>query len=145
MQKTAREVIASGDVRSVIDFGIELDRRIKSQARDLEEVKEYLRTLGLSSVADRRTEHSVQLEGSLGLVQVTYPADTPKVRKGVDLLASEVGVPEGAWKALFVKRVVVDFARDFVEKLRRLSREDQAAVADLVEVVPATPRVSWPR
>lgn len=145
MQKTAREVIASGDLRSVVDFGIELDRRIKSQSKELEEVKEYLRLLGRSSVADRQTERSVLLEGSLGAVQVTYPADTPKARKGVDLLACEVDVPEGVWRALFVKRVVVDFARDFLEKLRQLSREDQAKIADLVEVVPPTPRVGWPR
>jgi hypothetical protein len=99
--KKAQEVVASGDVRAIVDFGIELDRTIKAESQELEEIKRVLREVGETTLADRRTEKTVQVEGHLGVVTVTYPADAPKLKAGVDLAASEAGIPEDVFKTLF--------------------------------------------
>lgn len=145
MLKTAQEVVASGDVPSIVDFGIELDRTIKADAQELDVIKRVLRQIGETNLADRRTEKTVQLEGHLGVVTVTFPADTPRVKPGVDLLASEAGIPEDVFKLLFRKRTVVDLADGFFEKLGRLEAEDREMILDLIEVQRSTPRVNWPK
>jgi hypothetical protein len=145
MLRTAAEVVASGDVPSIVDFGIELDRTIKSESQELDEIKRVLRQIGETGLADRRTEKTVQLEGHLGVVTVTFPADSPKLRPGVDLLASEAGIPEDVFKLLFRKRTVVDLADGFFEKLARLDPEDREMILDLIEVQRSTPRVTWPK
>lgn len=145
MLKTAQEVVASGDVPSIVDFGIELDRTIKADAQELDAIKRVLRQIGETNLADRRTEKTVQLEGHLGVVTVTFPADTPRVKPGVDLLASEAGIPEDVFKLLFRKRTVVDLADGFFEKLGRLEAEDREMILDLIEVQRSTPRVNWPK
>lgn len=143
MLRTAAEVVASGDVPTIVDFGIELDRSIKAEAQELEEVKKALRRIGETRLADRRTEKSVQLEGHLGIVTVTFPADAPKLKPGVDLAASEAGIPEDVFRLLFRKRVVIDFEVGFLDKLARLEPEDRDLILDLIEVQRATPRVNW--
>jgi hypothetical protein len=145
MLKTAQEVISSGNVPAIVDFGIELDRTIKAETQELEEIKKFIREIGGTSLADRRTEKTVQIDGNLGPVTVTYPADAPKLKPGVDLLASEQGIPEDVWKLLFRKRVVVDLAEGFMEKLGRLAEEDREMITDLIDIQRSTPRVLWPK
>ncbi len=145
MLRTAQEVVASGDVPAIVDFGIELDRTLKADGAQLEEIKRVLRQIGETSLADRRTEQTVQVQGNLGAVTVTYPADSPKLKAGVDIVASEAGIPEQAFKLLFRKRVVVEFAEDFVEKLGTLDPDDRRMITGLVELQRNTPRVTWPK
>ena len=145
MLRKAQEVIASGDVPAIVDYGIELDRTIKAENTQLEEVKEALRGVGETSLADRQTEKTVQIRGNLGKVTITYPADHPKLRSGVDILASEAGIPPKVFDLLFKKRVVVDFAEDFVKKVRSLDREDRELILNLIELQQSTPRVIWPK
>lgn len=145
MLRTAQEVVSSGDVPAIVDFGIELDRQIKSESTELEEIKRVLRQVGETDLADRRTEKTVQIDGHLGAVTVTYPADTPKLKPGVDLVASEAGIPEHVFKLLFRKRIVIDFEVGFLDKLTRLDAEDRAMILDLIEVHRSTPRILWPK
>jgi hypothetical protein len=145
MLKTAQEVMASGDVPTIVDYGIELDRSIKAQSVELEEIKRALRQLGETGIIDRRNEKSVRLEGHLGSVMVTFPSASPRVRSGVDLLASEAGIPGDVFRLLFRKRVVVDLAEGFFDKLARLDAEDREMILELIEVQTATPRVTWPK
>lgn len=145
MLKKAQEVIASGNVRTVVDFGIELDREIKDERKELEVIKDFLRKIGETSLADRRTEKTVDVHGNLGSVSITYPADRPKVKSNVDILAAEPGIPEAVFKVLFTKRVVVELAEGFLEKLENLSDEDREMIFNLVEIESSTPRVNWPK
>lgn len=145
MLKKAQEVVASGDVRAIVDFGIELDRTIKAESQELEEIKRVLREVGETMLADRRTEKTVQVEGHLGVVTVTYPADTPKLKAGVDLAASEAGIPEDVFKTLFRKRTIIEFEVGFLDKLARLNSEDQQMILDLIDVQRTTPRIVWPK
>jgi hypothetical protein len=143
--KTAQEVIASGDVPAIVDYGIALDRQIKKDSRGLEEIKRVLREIGGTSVADRLTAKTVQVRGHMGEVTITYPADGPKLKPGVDLLASEAGIPEDVFQALFRKKTVVDFAEGFFEKLASLDVEDREMILGLIEVQRSLPRVTWPK
>lgn len=145
MLRTAAEVVASGDVVSIVDFGIELDRTLKAEKQELERVKRYLRQIGETGVGGRRTEKSVEIEGHLGVVTVTYPADVPRLKKGVDLVASEAGIPGEVFRLLFRKKVVIDFAAGFLTKLGKLEADDRQMILDLVRVEPVTPRVKWPK
>jgi hypothetical protein len=143
MLKRAREVISSGSVHAIVDFGVELDRKIKLEVSELEEIKKFLRSLGETSLEDRRSEKSVQIEGNLGVAIVTYPKSTPKLKPGVDLLASEEGIPPDVFRVLFRKKTVVDLAEGFLEKLGDIPVEDREMILDLIEVHSSTPRVTW--
>ncbi len=145
MLKRAREVIASGKVADVVDFGIELDRVLRSTNEELEEVKRFLRQAGEKGLADRLTEKTVRLEGKLGAVTVTFPADSPKLKPGVDLLACEEGIPEDTFNLLFHERVVFDLAEGFLEKLATLDAEDKEMIRNLIVLQRNTPRVNWPK
>jgi hypothetical protein len=133
-------------VLAIVDYGIELDRQLRAGGQQLEEIKRFLRKVGETSLADRRTEKTVQIDGNIGVVAVTYPANGPRLRAGVDLLASEEGIPDYVFKRLFRKKTIVEFAESFVEKLGLLDDEDdRELILSLVEVLPATPRVTWPK
>lgn len=144
MLKSAKDVVASGVTASVVDFAIEADRTIKALTRELEVVKAALREKGLSEAA-LSGENSVEIEGTLGVAQIVMVRPTPKAKKGVDLLASEAGLPSEVFASLFVKRTVVDFAEDFEVKLSRLPPAQKAVIQNLVEITASTPRVNLPR
>lgn len=151
MLKTAQEVVASGDVPSIVDFGIELERTMREELVQLEEIKEVLRQLGKRQLGDRRTAaerliaKTVQLSGNLGDVSVTYPGESPKLKPGVDIAASEAGLPSGVFELLFKKRTVIDMAEDFMKKLGTLEPEDRKLIVGLIELQAATARVTWPK
>jgi hypothetical protein len=145
MLKKAQEVIASGDVPAVVDFGIELDRTTKADTAQLNEIKEFLRGFGATEAADRKTEKTVEILGNLGTVSITYPAQSPKLRSGVDLVASEAGIPKHVFELLFHKRTVVDFKSGFVENLKKLDSKERGMILDLIELEDTTPRIFWPK
>jgi hypothetical protein len=145
MLRRAQEVISSGSVPAVVDFGIELERVQRATTQELEEVKRFLRQIGETDAADRRTEKTVQIEGNLGVVTVTFPAEVLKIKAGVDLLACEEGIPEHVFKMLFTERTSFDLAEDFVEKLRTLDAETREMILNLLVAVRNTPRVNWPK
>ena len=62
MQKTAKEVIASGDTTLVVDFAIEANRQLTRTTKELNEAKHHLREVGRNAGSP-----SVELEGSLGV------------------------------------------------------------------------------
>jgi hypothetical protein len=143
MLKKASEVIASGDLKQVVDFAIETYRTIDGSCEELEVCKGFLREEARKVSGPKSS--CVLLEGNLGAAQVVFPKPLPRVRRGVDLLASEEGLPPGVFRTLFTKRVVIEFVEDFEEKFATLSSSERAVIDNLVEVVPSTPRVSLPK
>ena len=144
MLKSAKDVVASGNVGEVVDFAIEANRTIAALTKELEECKVALRASGVAQAA-LSGENAIELDGLLGKAQIVMVKATPKVKKGVSLLASEAGLPADIFAALFVKRTVVDFAEDFEVKLAGLSTAQKAVIQNLVEIVPSTPRVNLPK
>jgi len=144
MLKTAKDVVASGDVSSVVDFAIEANRTISGLTKELEIVKAALRAKGVE-LAALSGENAVEFHGYLGAAQIVMVRPSFKVRKGVDLLASEAGLPPEVFNALFVKRTVVDFSADFETKLASLPPAQKAVISNLVESALSTPRVNLPK
>jgi len=143
MLKSAKDVVASGNLASMVDFAIESNRTVTSLSSELSEVKNALREIGATR-AKSEGLNSFEIEGHLGRAQVVLVKPAPRVRKGVDLLASEAGVPPELYATLFVKRTVVDLAPDFEVKLASLTPAQRDAILNLVEMVSPTPRVNLP-
>lgn len=144
MLKSAKDVIASGSVSEVVDFAIEANRTIAQLTKELDAIKVALRAKGVAEAA-LTGKNSAEIEGTLGTAQVVMLKPSPKAKKGVDLLASEAGLPAEVFASLFVKKTVVDFADDFETKLAALPTAQKAVINNLVEIVASTPRVNLPK
>lgn len=144
LKVAAKEIVASGSVSTAVDASIELNREINAASKELEVLKGFLRKSAESKAAVEGGSNT-ELEGSLGKAQVVFPKAQPKAKKGVDLLSAEASLPAEVFASLFTKRVVVEFAPDFEEKMATLTPAQKAALANLVEVVAATPRVNLPK
>ncbi len=144
LKVAAKEIVASGSVTTAVDAAIELNREVNAASKELEVLKGFIRKAAEAKAALEGGSNT-ELEGSLGVAQVVFPKAAPKAKKGVDLLSAEAALPEAVFATLFTKRVVVEFAPDFEEKMATLTPAQKAALANLVEVVAATPRVNLPK
>lgn len=144
MEKTAKEVVASGSVRSMVDYAIEVNRQIVASTKELEEMKVALREKG-QEVSNLLGKNQVEIEGNLGVAQITFVKSQVKPKKGVDLLAAEGNLPPEVFNLLFVKKTVVEVASDFEGKQGALTPAQRMVLANLVEIVPSTPRVNLPK
>lgn len=141
--RRARDVIASGDSQAVVEFAVELGRRIHLLTGDLDAVKGWLR----ADARSRRSEESTQVEffGRNGSVTVVFTSDVAKTKPGMSLRDAEVNLPPETFAKLFVKEVVVRPADDFLDQLSTLSEAERSTVSKFIEVIPATPKVYLPR
>ena len=144
MLKSAQEVVASGNVGEAVDFAIEANRQIASLTKELEALKVFLRSQGLSAAA-LTGKNSASLEGTLGTAEIVCVKAVPKAKKGVDLLACEAGIAPEIFSALFVKKTVVDFADDYETKFAALPTAAKTVIGNLVTMVASTPRVNLPK
>lgn len=142
MHKSAKDLVASGDEKVVVDFAIETFRALNKAKEELEVCKTFLRKFA-STAAPGAV--STYVEGRLGKALVIFPKPTLAVKRGVDLLAVEPNLPPEVFNTFFKKRVSVDLAEDFVERLQELPSRQRAIIQNLVEAVPSTPRVSLPK
>lgn len=144
MLKRASEVIASGDEAAVVDYAIEVNRRILAASGELEEAKGHLREVALGRVEDQETG-SVEIEGNLGAATINFTPHTVRLLKGVDLRDIEVNLSDETFARLFTKEIVVQPVRDFREHLGTLTAAERAVVERFVEIKPSTPKVNLPR
>ena len=144
MIKSAKDVLAAGSVEAVVDAAIEANREVNRLTKELDALKAFIREQGIAAAALSGNNNAL-VEGTLGAAQVAMVKAAPKARKGADLLASEGSLPADVFASLFVKKVVVEFAPDFEEKLVGLPKAQRAVVENLVEMVASTPRVNLPK
>ena len=144
MNKSAKEVLAAGNVVETVDFAIEANRQIAALTKELDAIKAALREKGIA-LAAQTGDNNVAIEGTLGSAQVVMVKPAPKAKKGVDLLAAEASLPAEVYGALFTKKTVVEIADDFEAKVAALPTAQKAVVANLVEMVASTPRVNLPK
>lgn len=144
MLKTAKDVLASGNVSSVVDFAIETNRTITALSKELEGVKPFLRAEGTRLQA-LSGQNSVEITGNLGVATVVGVKPEPKAKKGMSLADLEASLPPEVFSALFVKKVVVNIADDYEAKVANLTAAQRAVVSNFVEVVASTPRVNLPK
>lgn len=141
MNKSAKEVVAAGNTVDVVDMAVELNRTVAALTKELDVLKAALRDSGLAEVA-RTGTNNVTLTGATGTAQIACVKAAAKAKKGADLLAAEVALPADVYGALFTKKVVVEIADDFEAKLAGLTTAQKAVVANLVEMVAQSPRVT---
>lgn len=139
MLRRAREVISSGDERSVVDYAIEANRTVVQANTELEEAKGFLRKVALGRRAGEAL--SVELEGNLGVATVNFSRSDPKTRKGKDLKDIEVNLAPEVFAKLFTKVVHVQPVGDFEVRLAQLPPADRAIIEQFVEIKLATPKV----
>jgi hypothetical protein len=145
MVRRAAEVIAEGDPSAVVDFAIDLNRKVFQLNKELEEAKEYLRQEARKK--DKRAAE-VELEGLSGTISVVFPGLTLKVKKGADLKNLEVNLSPEIFAKLFFRTIEIKPAHaadDFVEILGSLSPADQERVNRFIEAVDQTAKVFVPR
>lgn len=138
MLKRAREVIASGDERAIVDYAIEANRTISRASGELEEVKAYLRKVALGRAEGLP---SVELEGNLGVATVAFPRSEAKTRRGRDLKDIEVNLAPEVFAKMFSKEIRVLPVEDFQDRLVHLTPAEQTIVEQFIEIKPATPKV----
>lgn len=144
MEKTAKEVIAAGDVRAAVDFAIELHRRITALSRELDEAKRYLREIAKEEVGDSGLR-TTEIIGHLGTASVVFEKDTVKTKRDMVLADIEENLSDETFARLFVTRVVVDPTPDFLDKLASLSPVERAVLDNFLDILPSTPKVYLPK
>ena len=142
--KNAVALTTSKEVGKVVDYAIETNRMVGHLTGELAICKTHLRREGVERATFCKTT-SVEIAGLLGKAQIILTRPQARIRKGVDLLASEAAFPPGVFDLLFVKKTVVDLAPDFEEKLLRLPSFQQQAIRNLIQYVDSTPRVNLPK
>jgi len=143
MEKTAREVIATGDVQAVVDFSIELHRRIDTQNKELDEAKRHLREVARAELEPGA--RTVEIVGNLGTASVVFERDAVKTKKGMNLADIEENLQPETFARLFVTRVVVDPVPDLLEKIEDVSPVERAVLDNFIDVTPSTPKVYLPK
>lgn len=145
MLRKASDVIAQGDLGSVVDYVIDLNRRASWLNQQLDQAKAHLR---LEARKLRGGAFSHDIEGSLGTVTVTFPGLALKVKKGVDLQELEVNLSEDDFAALFKKTIEIVAAldaEDFEEALGKLKPATRTMIARYISSEEQTPKVYVPR
>lgn len=144
MEKLAKQIIAAQDVPAAVDFAIELNRRITASSKELDEIKRYLRDIAREDVGDTG-QRTTEIIGNLGVASVVFERDTVRTKRDMVLANIEENLSEETFSRLFVTRVVVEPASDFLEKLQALSPAERAVVDNFLDVAPSTPKVYLPK
>lgn len=145
MIRSAKDILASGDVTSIVDFAIEANRVVRSTDEELDAVKAHLRVLAEDRKKSEPSTTSVKFEGHLGIAHVVMPVKPIfRARKGMRLGDLKKVLPAEMYASLFAEKVVVDVADDYEENFSALSPAQRLVVEKFVEKVPQTPRVNLP-
>jgi hypothetical protein len=145
MLRSAKDILASGDVGAAVDFAIEANRTVASTSSDLDVVKAHLRGLAEASKRNDPTLKSVKFEGHLGIAHVVMVSKPVfRARKGMRLADLKKVRPSETYESLFAEKVVVDVADDYETNFSNLSPGQRIVVEKFVESVPQTARVNLP-
>jgi len=144
MLKKASEVIASGDEPSIVDYAIEVNRRVSAAQGELDKAKSHLREVALGRVEDH-VSGSVDIEGNLGAATIVFTPDTVKTRKGADLNDIEANLSAETFTRLFTKEIVIRPVSNLQDRLDTLTTSERTIIERFVEVRPSTPKVNLPR
>lgn len=144
MLKSARDVLASGDVRAIVDFAIEANRMVAATSTELRSVKAHLRGLAEDQKRGDPSKTSVKFEGHLGVAQVVLGKPFPHGRKGMNLGDLKRTLPEDIYASLFSEITVVGVADGYEENFSQLNPAQRLVVEKYVDFSATTSRVNLP-
>lgn len=144
MLKSAKDVLASGDVGAIVDFAIEANRTVAATTKELGSVKSHLRGLAESARRESPETTSVKFEGHLGVAQVVLGKPGFRVRKGMNVTDLRKVLPAEVYDQLFCEQVVAQLSVYYEENSSVLNPSQRAVVERYVEFAPPTPRVNLP-
>lgn len=145
MLKSAMDVLATGDLFSIVDFAIETNRILSTTSKDLGVVKAHLRRLAETRRKSEPALRSVQFEGHLGIAHVVMPTKLIfRARRGMNLSDLKQVLPEEMYTSLFKEKLVVEVSDDYGVNFADLSPGQRLVVEKFVEGVAQTSRVNLP-
>lgn len=144
MLKSAQDVLASGDVRAIVDFAIEANRTVVSTTAELRVVKLHLRALAEAEKRGNPRLTNVKFEGLTGVAQVVLGKPVPHGRKGMNLRDLRKVLSEELYASLFNEIVQVDVSEDYETNYSQLNPSQRIVVDRYVEFAPPTSRVNLP-
>jgi hypothetical protein len=144
MLKSAKDVLASGDVGAIVDFAIQANREVKSAKTELGSVKGHLRSLAEAEKGKNPKLTSVVFDGLLGTAQVVLGKKVASSRKGMNLHDLKHTLPPGLYRCLFEERTVVEIRDGWEDNYAELNPAQRLVVDRYVEFEPQTPRVNLP-
>lgn len=145
MLRSAKDILASGDIGAVVDLAIEVNRTAQVSTKDLSSVKEWLRGLAKDKKRLSPEVTHVSFEGQLGVVQVVIPSKPfVRVRKGMNPADLKKVLTQEEYESLFVEKTVIEPTSEYRKKLATLDQRKQLMVKNYVGVTPAVSRVNIP-
>lgn len=145
MLKSAKDILASGDIRAIVDYAIEANRVLKAATEDLASMKEYLRGQAQEARKTDDSVTSVRFEGQLGVAHVVIPSKSfVKVKKGMNPADLKKVVGADVYEHLFVEKTVIEPRAEYETAFADLSPRERLVVENYVGVFPALPRVNIP-
>jgi hypothetical protein len=132
------------EARQVAEKGVELYRRQKELKKELNEIKNDLRTFAEDTA--EAGEKRVEIQTSEGEVLISFVDDSMSVSKmdKDDAEAFEMDLGPLV-KVMFNKSVKYKTKDDFEEKLESLSAAQKDKIMEYITVKSKTPRVQFPR
>ena len=131
------------EVSRHIERAVQLNRSIKENTKELDELKMYLRDVASSGVFARTETGSVQmraLESEL-CATVSFGKDTPAIIKGVDT-SQLAALSQAQFDLLFCRVVKMQPTDVFETAFEALPKKVQNIVKRVVAWVPNTPSVN---
>jgi hypothetical protein len=144
MLKSAKDVLASGDVGAIVDFAIEANRSVAATTEELRSVKAHLRGLAEAQKREAPETTSVKFEGHLGVAQIVLGKPGFRVRRGMNLTDLRKVLPAEVYDSLFCEQVVAQLSIYYEENSSILNPSQRSVVERYVEFAPPTPRVNLP-
>ena len=145
MLRSAKDILASGDVGAVVDLAIEVNRTAQTSTKDLSSVKDWLRVRAKDRKKKDPELTHVSFEGQLGVIQVVIPSKPfVRVKKGMDPRGLKKVLTSEEYESLFVEKTVIEPSSEYQKKLASLDPRKRFVVEGYVGVTPAVSRVNIP-
>ncbi len=139
---TVKFAVDRAEVSRKVDRAVELNRQIKEEVKELDELKAELRELAKTGVFPKTDTGAVEiraLESEL-CATVTFPKDSPNLIKEADTTVL-AALTQGQFDLMFRRVVVMQPTEKFEAAFKTVPKKVQNIVKRVVVWVPSTPQV----
>lgn len=142
---TVQVAVDLAEVHRKVDRGVELNRLIKEQEKELEAIKAYLREQAATGAFPATETGTVEIrsEETQNCVQVIPCKDTPGLIKGVDMTSLKSQLTQGQFDLMFREVIVMQPAAAFETAFGAAAKKVQNIVKRYVAWSPNTSQVKF--